>query len=675
MPAIAGESPWAHIPGDPSGGTFPTINAGDTIFVKSGATFNLTGQLLIDRTHYNNGTSGAPILIQRLPNWGSGNVVFNGAKASLGQYGALIQATKVNYVTLDGVSSQGFDVQNSPNRGFEADGTSEANLMIGLTVKNMRIFAATTYSFYLHTQGNFYIFNVECNGNSVANNGGFYTGDNTYGCTQGIYQNCVAHHIGNAPGTQSGDTDINIGFWTTNSYNIAFIGCTAYMITGKAFDTGTVGSPPSQMADNILFLNCTGTTSFAAFGANSDDIPAADGHGQGRQYYVNCLSYGNYANGAWIYAGVTAYFYNCVFALNPLVGIYSFSNQEGDNSPTRPVRMYFANTIFYQNNTSGATGEGSCDLQIGNPSINGNPVVPMYYGDYNLFDQGGGTEGLITYNYLAPIAPGTATSYFYYSSSAPNFPTWQTFSGCDANSGDSVVKGWHARFVNPGNHVFTLGSGSSASGNGTNLAANPPSWAPDNVFAIMKSVWGLSPVDFNNNPRPAGSRWDIGAYNSGSTTCAYSISPTSQSFPSSGGTGRVAVSTQSGCTWTASTGMNWITINSESSGSGSGTVRYSVSRNTTGSPRTAAESIAGQIFTVTETAQTFTIIASAGNGGSISPSGAVALALGTSQTFSITSKSGRSIGRVVIDGTSTGAVSTYTFDDVAANHTITATFR
>jgi hypothetical protein len=676
-PGTSRAAPWAHIPGDPSGGTrFPMINAGDTIYVKSGAVFNLTGQLAIDRNHYNNGTSSSPITIQRLSTWGSGNVVFNGSGASLGVYASLVWVNKVNYLTLDGVSSQGFDIRNSRSRGFEADGASESSLMIGLTVRNMRVFAAASYSFYLHTQGDFLVENVECNGNSLPNNGGFYTGDNTFGCRQGIYRRCVAHHIGNAPGTQAGGTDANIGFWTTNSYNVAFINCSAHMITGRAFDTGTVGNLPTQMADNILFLNCVATQSFAGFGASLDDIPAAgDGRTQGRQYYVNCLSYANYANGAWVYAGVTAYFYNCLFALNQQVGIYSFSNSDGNNTPTRPTKMYFANTIFYRNNTSGVTGEGSCDLQLGNPSINGNPVVPMYYGDYNLFDQGGGTQGPVTYNYLAPIAPGTITSYFYYSTSAPNFATWQIFSDQDGHSGDSAVKGWHAKFTNPNGYVFTLGNGSSAAGNGTNLSVSPPSWAPEDVFETMKSIWGLSPVDFNNNARPVGSRWDIGPYNAPFSSCTYTVSPTSQSFSSLGGMGRVTVTSQSGCPWTAASGANWVTITSGSSGRGSGTMRYSVSRNTTGTVRTAGATIAGQVFTVNQAARAFTITALAGFGGSVSPSGPVLVTPGESQTFSFKPNPGRRVRAVSVDGRSAGAVRAYTFDNISADHVILVTFR
>ena len=91
---------------------------------------------------------------------------------------------------------------------------------------------------------------------------------------------------------------------------------------------------------------------------------------------------------------------------------------------------------------------------------------------------------------------------------------------------------------------------------------------------------------------------DLG-WNTPGTTCTYSISPTSQSFGSSGGTGSVSVTTQSGCTWTASESLDWVTITSGSSGTGSGTVTYSVSPNT-GSTRTGTMTIAGQTFTITQ---------------------------------------------------------------------------
>ena len=75
-----------------------------------------------------------------------------------------------------------------------------------------------------------------------------------------------------------------------------------------------------------------------------------------------------------------------------------------------------------------------------------------------------------------------------------------------------------------------------------------------------------------------------------------------------------------------------------------------------------------------EAAQKYTIAATAGEGGSITPNGDVSVKEGASQTFAITADNGYEIADVLVDGNSVGAVETYTFDDVKANHTISVSF-
>ena len=70
----------------------------------------------------------------------------------------------------------------------------------------------------------------------------------------------------------------------------------------------------------------------------------------------------------------------------------------------------------------------------------------------------------------------------------------------------------------------------------------------------------------------------------------------------------------------------------------------------------------------------YTISASAGTGGSISPSGSVLVNQGLNQAFTITANNGYIISAVLVDGTSQGAVSTYTFTNVQTSHTISASF-
>ena len=70
----------------------------------------------------------------------------------------------------------------------------------------------------------------------------------------------------------------------------------------------------------------------------------------------------------------------------------------------------------------------------------------------------------------------------------------------------------------------------------------------------------------------------------------------------------------------------------------------------------------------------YTITASAGNGGTISPAGDVEVNCGESKSFSIAANEGYMISDVLVDGQSIGAQSAYTFTNVNANHSISATF-
>lgn len=71
----------------------------------------------------------------------------------------------------------------------------------------------------------------------------------------------------------------------------------------------------------------------------------------------------------------------------------------------------------------------------------------------------------------------------------------------------------------------------------------------------------------------------------------------------------------------------------------------------------------------------YTITATAGDGGTISPKGSVSASKGTNRTFTITAKDDYKIADVLVDGKSVGAVDEYTFKDISTSHTIKATFK
>lgn len=103
--------------------------------------------------------------------------------------------------------------------------------------------------------------------------------------------------------------------------------------------------------------------------------------------------------------------------------------------------------------------------------------------------------------------------------------------------------------------------------------------------------WYIDDIEITGSPLP----------------CTYSISPTSRSFPAGGGADSVNVTTAIGCSWTATSNTDWIHIISGNNGSGNGTVNYSVDLNSGLNSRTGTMNIAGQSFTITQTACVFTI--------------------------------------------------------------------
>ena len=83
------------------------------------------------------------------------------------------------------------------------------------------------------------------------------------------------------------------------------------------------------------------------------------------------------------------------------------------------------------------------------------------------------------------------------------------------------------------------------------------------------------------------------------STCATSLSSTGEFFSSSGGDGTFDVTAPGSCNWTAVPSDSFVTITSGSSGTGNGTVSFSVAPNN-GIQRTATIVVGGQVFTITQ---------------------------------------------------------------------------
>jgi len=227
------------------------------------------------------------------------------------------------------------------------------------------------------------------------------------------------------------------------------------------------------------------------------------------------------------------------------------------------------------------------------------------------------------------------------------------------------------------------------------VLTNTPLW-PWPMENRIVAEFGISPTYANDGKGHTGGFWNTltGVYgSSGSSSGTSSADTTPPSVPA-GITTTVASSSQINLAWTASTDP---TVTGQTT---SGVAGYDVYRNgskiaavtTTNysdsglSPATTysytvdaydnAGNRSAQSNAVKATTQTvaYTITATAGTGGSISPAGATAVNSGGSQTYTVAPSSGYSISSVQADGVSAGSVSSYTFSSVTANHTISATF-
>ena len=92
-------------------------------------------------------------------------------------------------------------------------------------------------------------------------------------------------------------------------------------------------------------------------------------------------------------------------------------------------------------------------------------------------------------------------------------------------------------------------------------------------------IWKLFVVDDNGaNAGSIAGSWTINLQTS-TTACAFTLSPSVQSFPITGGSGSFAINMPVNCSWTASTSSNFLTIDSPASGNGSGGISFSVAPN------------------------------------------------------------------------------------------------
>jgi hypothetical protein len=164
------------------------------------------------------------------------------------------------------------------------------------------------------------------------------------------------------------------------------------------------------------------------------------------------------------------------------------------------------------------------------------------------------------------------------------------------------------------------GATPSISANGT---ANGIVWAAENGNPAVLHAYDANDLsrELYNSAQAANGRDNFGAGNKfivptvvngkvyvGTTNgvgvfglgCNYGITPQSAPAPAGGGPQTIGVTASSGCAWTAVSNAAWLTITAGSSGTGNGTVSFSVAANPSVGPRTGTITIVGHVFTVNQ---------------------------------------------------------------------------
>ncbi|MBY0505997.1 MAG: pre-peptidase C-terminal domain-containing protein [Bryobacteraceae bacterium] len=111
-----------------------------------------------------------------------------------------------------------------------------------------------------------------------------------------------------------------------------------------------------------------------------------------------------------------------------------------------------------------------------------------------------------------------------------------------------------------------------------------------------------------------------------SPSCGYTLNPASLSVSALQADSNVAVQTQTGCTWTASSSVPWVSITTNSSNAGPGNVGLRVFANNTNAARSGVVTIGGQTLNVTQASPAGCAV------GPIAPGAAVSGQLTANQT-------------------------------------------
>lgn len=286
---------------------------------------------------------------------------------------------------------------------------------------------------------------------------------------------------------------------------------------------------------------------------------------------------------------------------------------------TNPILLGsdYVSQLVVSSNLSGQKNIDFCSLGLADGSY-----YLGFYIDYNNqiseSNENDNNQFSSSTSYPVNCTTGSQPNLYLLTAAAGTNGNLATFGYNVSNNGTSAAGSFIINFYACSTNVFTnpIWVGSETINQGLSIGASYSSQSQVdlcNVGLITGSYYLGIYIDYSNQVNETNESDNNTFYNSlalpincgGSGGCTFSISPTTGHAPFlfGGGSDWTALTTSnSTCTWTATTPNNWITI-LDSTGTGNATINYQVATNPSPNPRTGFIDIEGQMCIITQYGQ------------------------------------------------------------------------
>ena len=273
--------------------------------------------------------------------------------------------------------------------------------------------------------------------------------------------------------------------------------------------------------------------------------------------------------------------------MNTHVSTHSSCLTAGMTAPTGLIATAVSNSqisLSWQDSNSGSTGFKIYRKTGASGSWAQVTAVPS--SDRSYTDTG--LSPNTTYFYRIATTSGSSDSPYSNESSATTSGSGLAFSGFSPTSGPVATQ------------VTIQGSGfvsiTGVQFNG--MTATYTVISTSEISAIVPASATTGPIRVSTASTTVNSASSFNVTNV--TTCGYALNSTGQAFPATGGVGSFSISAGSGCSWTATSDVSWISITAGASGNGNGTVSFDVVTNSSTSPRNGVITAGGSSFSVSQ---------------------------------------------------------------------------